>query len=87
MFWTQKTALYDKQLGKQISLGKSSLDDFSYFMYCVYEWVDKTWMYIEWVREWMYGQVLYNRAWKKWYFASFFRNISKTAETILIKKK
>ena len=33
------------------------------------------------------GMVKYcNRAWKKWFFASFFRNISKTAETILIKK-
>ena len=26
-----------------------------------------------------------NRAWKKWFFASFFQNILKTAETILIK--
>ena len=27
-----------------------------------------------------------NCAWKKWFFALFFPNISKTAETILIKK-
>ena len=33
------------------------------------------------------GMVKYcNRAWKKWFFACFFRNISKTAEIILIKK-
>ena len=33
------------------------------------------------------GYVKYcDRAWKKWIFASFFRNILKTAENILIKK-
>ena len=33
------------------------------------------------------GMVKYcNRAWKKCFFGIFFRNISKTAETILIKK-
>ena len=27
-----------------------------------------------------------NRAWKKWLFTSFFRNMSKSAQTVLIKK-